>query len=100
MLITCRDSFGVQEISLPYSSLDNAIKSISFEGVDKDKNELKLSCTDEEETSKKFLIYITNSDDDNMKVFTGNMCIGKYTRDGITKEVYIRGVHEENENRI
>lgn len=100
MLITCRDSFGVQELSLPYSSLDNAIKNIGFEEVNGNENELQLNCENEEETSKKFLLYITNSDDSSMKVFTGNMCIGKYTRNGVNKEVYLREAYEENESRI
>lgn len=88
MVVTCNDSFGIQEVSLPYLNLEHAVQSIKSVKVEKEK--LKLFCEKIEDTAKVFFLYVVNEMQANMGIFNSNEYVGEYSHNGEMRKVYIK----------
>lgn len=88
MMVTCNDIFGIQEVALPYSSLNKAVENITSIGVEKGK--LRLFCEKIEETVKVFFLYLVNDMQANMGIFRDGEYVGEYEHNGIKKKVYLK----------
>ena len=93
MMVTCNDIFGIQEIALPYSSLDKAVENITSIGVKKEK--LRIFCEKIEDTVKVFFLYLVNDKQANMGIFKDKEYVGEYEHKGIKKKVYLKEVEEQ-----
>ena len=88
MMVTCNDNFGIQEVSLPYFSLEQAVQNIKSVKVEKKK--LRLFCEKIEDTAKIFFLYVVNEVQANMGIFRDGEYVGEYNHNGIKKKVYIK----------
>ena len=99
MMVTCNDNFGIQEVSLPYFSLEQAVQNIKSVKVEKKK--LRLFCEKIEDTAKIFFLYVVNEVQANMGIFRDGEYVGEYNHNGIKKKVYIKEAEDmEDEVRV
>ena len=88
MLVTCDNNFGIQEVSLPYFNLEQAVQNIK--SVKVEKNKLRLICEKIEDTAKIFFLYVVNEMQANMGIFRDGEYVGDYEHNGIKKKVYLK----------
>lgn len=99
MMVTCNDNFGIQEVSLPYFSLEQAVQNIKSVRVEKEK--LRIFCEKIEDTAKIFFLYVVNEVQANMGIFRDGEYVGEYNHNGIKKKVYIKEAEDmEDEVRV
>ncbi len=99
MMVTCNDNFGIQEVSLPYFSLEQAVQNIKSVKVEKKK--LRLFCEKIEDTAKIFFLYVVNEVQANMGIFRDGEYVGEYNHNGIKKRVYLKEAEDiEGEVRV
>lgn len=99
MMVTCNDNFGIQEISLPYFNLEQAVQNIKSVKVEKKK--LRLFCEKIEDTAKIFFLYVVNEVQANMGIFRDGEYVGDYEHNGIKKKVYLKEAEDmEDEVRV
>lgn len=99
MMVTCNDNFGIQEVSLPYFSLEQAVQNIKSVKVEKKK--LRLFCEKIEDTAKIFFLYVVNEVQANMGIFRDGEYVGDYEHNGIKKKVYLKEAEDmEGEVRV
>lgn len=93
MMVTCNNNFGIQEISLPYFNLEQAVQNIKSVKVEKEK--LRLFCEKIEDTAKIFFLYVVNEVQANMGIFRDGEYVGDYEHNGIKKKVYLKEAEEQ-----
>lgn len=99
MMVTCNNNFGIQEISLPYFNLEQAVQNIKSVKVEKEK--LRLFCEKIEDTAKIFFLYVVNEVQANMGIFRDGEYVGDYEHNGIKKKVYLKEAEDmEDEVRV
>lgn len=99
MLVTCNNNFGIQEVSLPYFNLEQAVQNIK--SVKVEKNKLRLCCDKIEDTAKIFFLYVVNEVQANMGIFRDGEYVGEYNHNGIKKRVYLKEAEDiEGEVRV
>lgn len=99
MMVTCNDNFGIQEISLPYFNLEQAVQNIKSVRVEKEK--LRIFCEKIEDTAKIFFLYVVNEVQASMGIFRDSEYVGDYEHNGIKKKVYIKEAEDmEGEVRV
>lgn len=93
MMVTCNDNFGIQEISLPYFNLEQAVQNIKSVRVEKEK--LRIFCEKIEDTAKIFFLYVVNEVQASMGIFRDGEYVGDYEHNGIKKKVYLKEAEEQ-----
>ena len=88
MMVTCNDNFGIQEISLPYFNLEQAVQNIKSVRVEKEK--LRIFCEKIEDTAKIFFLYVVNEVQANMGIFRDGEYVGDYEHKGEKRKVYLK----------